>query len=135
MALKATVAQAAIEVPGLDKFRRVLKATDRGSTREVQTALRTASKLVAAEAASTAPRGATGQLAESYRGTSVGTRGIVRNRQFYSRFIEFGFHPGGSSTFVPGVYPIERAVERRADRIVDLLSDGLDHAARSAGWS
>lgn len=123
-----------IEVKGLKDLRRDLRKVDKEAVKEVRVVIRDAARIVASEAAALAPRGRSGKLAASYRGTTSGTKGIVRNRQVYSRFIEFGFHPGGGRTFVPGKEPIGRALENRRDDVIEALGDGIDKAARSSGW-
>lgn len=128
------MANVAVQADGLKDFRRDLRKFDKEIGKEFQRDLRAISQRVAREAAMLAPRGATGALQAGYRGSAVGTKGVVRNRVFYSRFIEFGFHPRGGETFVEGRNIIGRAVERNEDRIVDELGDAVEKAATNAGW-
>lgn len=122
-----------VEVEGLREFRRDLRRADKVVGKEFQRALRTVSVTVAAEAAALAPR-VTGTLAGSYRGAAVGSRGIIRSKVFYARFIEFGFHPGGGDTFIEGTHPIGRAIAHQEDRIIDGIGDAVDRAATQMGW-
>ena len=129
MASEPTVA-----VVGLRDFRGDLKHLRPDIQKELQGELKTIAQDVAQKAAASAPR-RTGTMATSYRGAaSTGLRAVVRNRQFYSRFIEFGFHPRGSSTMVAGRNVIGRILERDEDRIVDEVGDALERAAEKAGW-
>lgn len=124
----------AIQVKGLKELRRDLRRTDKEAVKEVRQTIRDAARIVAEEAGRLAPRGPTGKLAESYRGTASGTLGIVRSRLVQARFIEFGFHPRGGSTFVPGREVIGRAIERSEGEVIEALGDGIDRAASRAGW-
>jgi hypothetical protein len=123
-----------IRVQNLNQFRRDVKRADRTVAKELQAELGEVAKDVAREATSIAPRGQTGALAGGYRGVALGGKGVVRNRVFYSRFIEFGFRPGGGSRFVEGQHPIGRAIERREDQIVEDLGDAIENAALKLGW-
>lgn len=124
----------AIEVQGLKDLRRDLRKVDKEAVKELRITIRDASRIVAKEASTLAPS-RTGALAGAYRGTTSGTKGIVRNRLLYSRFIEFGFHPGGGSRLVPGQEPIGRALENREQDVIEALGDGIDKAAKRSGWS
>jgi hypothetical protein len=123
----------AVYVQDLGKFRSALKRADKTIAKELQSELRDVSRKVAAEASALAPR-RTGKMADAYRGVAVGNKGLVRNPVFYSRFIEFGFHPRGGSTEVPGQNPIGRAIEHQEDRIVDGVGDAVEKAAVRMGW-
>lgn len=122
-----------IQATDLNRFRREVRAADKTVAKELQAELRQVAKDVATEAASLAPR-QTGTMAAAYRGTAVGAKAVVRNRVFYSRFIEFGFKPGGRDTVVPGQNPIGRAIEQQEDKIVDGLGDAIENASRKLGW-
>lgn len=122
-----------VHVEGLQAFRRDVRRMDKEVGKELQRDLREIAQKVAQEAAGNAPRG-TGTLAGSYRGTARGTKGIVRSSVFYSRFIEFGFHPRGGETFVEGRNPIGAAVESQESQIVEELGDAIDRAASRLGW-
>jgi hypothetical protein len=115
------------------KFRREIRKADKTVAGELQADLKDIAQGVAREASGLADR-KSGKMAAGYRGAAAGAKGVVRNRVFYSRFIEFGFHPGGSDTFVPGRNPIGQAIERREDDIVDSLGDAVERAARRMGW-
>ena len=123
----------AVQVEGLREFRRDVRRMDGEVGKELQRSLRSTAQSVARQAAAQAPR-VTGTLATGYRGTARGTRGIVRNSVLYSRFIEVGFHPAGSRTFVQGRNVIGGALEARQDQIVEELGDAVDRAARRLGW-
>ena len=80
------------------------------------------------------PRGAPGRLADSYRSVARGPDAVVRNRVLYSRFIEFGFRPGGGDTFVAGRNPIGRALERQEEAVMEALAKGIDRVAARHGF-
>jgi hypothetical protein len=123
----------AVEAKGLNKFRSDLRRADKAVAKELQAELKGIAATVAAEAGGAAPS-RSGTMAAAYRGVAVGSKAVVRNRILYSRFIEFGFHPGGGSTFVPGRNLIGQAIERQEDRIVDELGDAIERAATKVGW-
>jgi hypothetical protein len=123
----------AVRSEGFREFRRDVRRADKEVGRELQKDLREVAQGVAREAATLAPRD-TGKTAAGYRGSARGTSGVVRNAQLPARFIEFGFHPRGGSTFVEGRNPIGTAVERREDAIVEGLGDAVDRAVTALGW-
>lgn len=119
-----------VQANDLAKFRREVRRHDREIGLQFQRDLRGVAQRVAAEAAGLA----TGRVAQGYRGTARGTRGIVRNTFLPARFLEFGFHPGGGDTFVEGRNYVGRVLERREDMIVDELGDAVERAAQRMGW-
>lgn len=123
----------AVSVQGLAEFRRDLRRAAPVVAKELQADLRKVAQGVALEASLLAPQ-RTGTMAAAYRGAAVGAKGLVRNPVFYSRFIEFGFHPGGKQTFVPGQNPIGQAIEHQEDRIVEGIGDAIEKAATQVGW-
>lgn len=124
------MARRPIEVQGLAQLRRDLRKVDKESVLEVRRTIREGARIVASEAASLS----TGRVAAGFRGTTSGTRGVVRNPFLPARFLEYGFHPRGGSTFVEPRSYVGRAIERREGDVINALGDGLDRAARSAGW-
>lgn len=119
-----------VKAVGLAEFRRDVRRADKEVGKELQADLRSIAQQVARGAAVLAP----GRIAESYRGTARGTRGIVRSSFLPSRFLEFGFHPGGGETFVEGRNFIGRALEAQEDRIVDAIGDAVEKTATKLGW-
>ena len=124
-----------VYVKGLAEFRRDLRRTDREALKEVQAGTRKAAKLVAEAAARLAPR-RTGRLAESYRGTTSGNRGIVYSNLVYAPIVEFGgtISPRGVDIKFRRQEPVARALALNTERIVDSIGDGIDRAASRTGW-
>ncbi len=120
----------AVRVDDLAEFRRDLRRADNAVAKEFQADLRSIAQQVTAGAAVLAP----GRVAESYRGTARGARGVVRSGFLPSRFLEFGFHPRGGETFVEGRNFVGRALEAQEDRIVDALGDAVERASTRVGW-
>jgi len=122
-----------VGVDDLKRFRREIRGADKAIDKELQADFKDVAEDVAREASFLVTR-KSGKAAAAYRGTANGSKALVRNRVFYSRFIEFDFHPGGGSTVVPGQAPIGRAVERQENAIVDSVGDAIEAAAQKLGW-
>jgi hypothetical protein len=122
-----------VDTSGVTSLRRALRAMPADMRTEVRGVVKNSAQLVAEQASQMAPR-ATGTLAGSYRGAQRAGAGIVRSRVYYARFVEFGFHPRGGDTFVPGQDIVGRALESEADAVVEALGEGIDAVARAYGF-
>ena len=126
-------ARPAVSVKGLDEFRRDLRRQSKETARELQKELRAAARIVAAEA--DVVRGS--RRSFSYKGGARGVRAYVGARgpkDYVARFIEFGFHPGGGTTFVEGRNIVGQAIERKEDEVVERIGDAVERAATHVGW-
>lgn len=127
---------ATVRIEGLGAFRRDIKRLNPVAERELRDDLAAVAGRVAAAADSRVNhRGA--QPSWSYRGTATGLRASVRStgrKGFVARFYEFGFHPGGSGTFVAGRHPVGSVLEQREEQIVEQLGDAIERAALKTGW-
>lgn len=125
-----------VEVQGLKALRASLRAVDRGALREVQKVTKAAAQIVAAEAGRNAPRGRTGNLAASLRGTTQGTAGIVRSPLPYAKVHEWGgtIRPRGVPITIKRSAYVSRALDSKAEQVGKALADGFDRLARTNGW-
>jgi hypothetical protein len=125
---------ATIHIAGLAAFRRDLKKISPLAEQVLRGELEEIAADIAAEAESRV-----GAVSFSYQGrATAGARASVRStgrKGFVARFIEFGFHPGGGQTYVPGRNEVGRVLEREHDRIVEEIGDAIMDAALATGWS
>lgn len=125
--------EATVRVEGLPALRRALKEVEPQVTQELRGELKQIADRVAREAAGRATASSFG-----YRGAATaGLRASVQStgpKGFVARFLEFGFHPGGGSTFVQGRNFVGGTLEQMEERIVDEVGDAIDRAAGDAGW-
>src|SRR5437868_4119131 len=124
-----------VSAKGLAELRRDLRATDRDALKEIQKTLKEAAGIAAAAASGLAPI-RTGALSRSYRPFTRGNVAGVGSTLPYAPVIEFGgtIRPKGSPITIRPYEPVQRAVERQRDAIVDHLADGIEAAARRHGW-
>lgn len=108
---------------------------DRGALDNVRETLKDAAGIAAETARLLAP-GRTGALAESYRAFTRGNVAGVRSPLPYAGVIEYGgtISPRGVPILIQRQAPITRAIERERDAIVERLGDGIEEAARRAGF-
>lgn len=129
------MAEARVQTQGLAQLRRDLKRLDPLIDRELRDAIREAADKVAVTAGARAPRDS-GALAHSIRPFVSGAKASVGSTLPYAGVVEFGgvIRPRGVPiTFRPAGM-VGRAVEDHADQIVEDIGDGIDRAARRAGW-
>lgn len=124
-----------IEVENGREFRRALREVDREADKELGAAIREQTKQVAAGAGRRAPR-RTGALAASYRGSASGLRGVVFSRLPYAPVHEYGgtISPRGTPIAIRASAPVTREVEARQEKIIDAVGDGIERAAKRAGF-
>ena len=123
---------ATVQVDGLRELHRAFKKSGTGIEREMKSGLRDVAEDIAREARQRMPA-----RSFSYKGYGTGAKAIVRStgpKAFVGRFIETGFHPRGSGTFVEGRYVVGGVIEDRQERIVEGVADVVDKTTRSAGW-
>jgi hypothetical protein len=124
-----------VKTEGLAELRRDLKRLDPLIDRELRDAIRDAADKVAVTAGALAPRDS-GALAHSIRPYVAGAKASVGSTLPYAGVLEFGgtIRPRGVPiTFQPAGM-VGRAVEDHADQIVEDIGDGIERAARRAGW-
>jgi hypothetical protein len=105
-----------VEIDGIKQLDRDLKRLHPAVQRELKGDLKDIAQGVAREAASRS-----GAHSFSYRGAATGRSASVRStgqHGFVARFLEFGFHPRGGSTFVD--------LDTYYDQGVDLYLEGVD---------
>jgi phage gpG-like protein len=129
------MADVTVDAKGVREFRRALRKLDRDSDRQLQRDLRQGGRPILEEARARAPR-LTGELARSLR-LSVTQRGIsVFSSLPQAPVIHWGgtIRPRGVAITFPRTEFITRAVEDHADALIDDIGDGIEAAARRAGW-
>ena len=129
------MADVRVQTQGLAELRRDLKKLDPLIDRELRDAIREAADKVAVTAGALAPRDS-GALAHSIRPYVAGAKASVGSTLPYAGWIEFGgtIRPRGVPITREGTGMVGRAVEDHADQIVEDIGDGIDQAARRAGW-
>jgi hypothetical protein len=127
------VAKPTVGVEGLSAFRRDLKRLEPLANQQLRKDLKDIADRVAVRA-----QARMGAESFGYQGVATpGLRATVRStgrNAFVARFIDFGFHPRGSSTFVPGRNIVGGVLEQQEERIVDDVGDAIERAAVRAGW-
>jgi phage gpG-like protein len=126
----------AVKVNGLAELRRDLRRLQPALATQLSRVLKEAASIVAADAASLAPR-KTGALAASYRPYASGNRAGVRSRLPYAAVHEYGgtISPRGADILIARSEPVSRAVARNTDAIMRELEDGFEVAAARTGWT
>ena len=130
----------AVHVEGLQQLRRALRQIGRDEAMDAQRVIREAATIVAEEAGRLAPRGTQPlgnrrpqkRLADAYVGTTSGARGIVRNPLPHASLFEY--RKSGTPAQMAKTRPVERAIEAKADDVLDRLAHGFDVIARIHGF-
>jgi HK97 gp10 family phage protein len=138
-----------VEVEGLrDLMRDLRKLGDKDAAREVRGALKKAAAPIAADAARRAPRSDRDRrnwkykkhLADTIRPAVQGNKVFIRSPAPHGKTVHWGGrHPADTHNrekwvVVRGRPFISDAVEAHADRLVDMIGDGLEDAAVKNGW-
>lgn len=126
------VIEATVQIDGLKELHRAFKRSETGVEKDMKSGLKDVAQGIAQEAKQRMPA-----RSFSYAGSATGTRAVVRStggKAFVGRFIETGFHPRGSSTFVEGRNIVGGVIEDRREQIVDGVADVVDQTTRKAGW-
>lgn len=130
-----------VHVEGLQTLRRSLRATDKAALKEVQKVTRDAARIVAAQAGRNAPRGTRPippsrkprvRLADSFKGTTSGAKGIVRSPLPHAPIVEY--RRSGTAAQMRNIRPVGRAIEAKQDVVLQSLARGFDDVARRNGW-
>ena len=124
-----------VRTKGLAELRRDLKRLDPLIDRELRDAIKEAADKVAVTAGALAPRDS-GALAHSIRPYVSGARASIGSTLPYAGVVHWGgtIRPRGVPITFPRTEFISRAVDDHTDQIVEDIADGVDRAARSAGW-
>jgi phage gpG-like protein len=127
--------EAQIRTENLAQLRRDLKRLDPLIDRELRDSIKEAADKVAVTAGALAPRDS-GALQQSIRPFVSGAKASVGSTLPYAGWLEFGgtIRPRGVPITIRGSGFVGRAVEDHADQIVEDIGDGIDRAARRAGW-
>lgn len=127
--------EARVQTENLAQLRRDLKRLDPLIDRELRDAIKDAADKVAVTAGARAPRDS-GALAHSIRPFVSGAKASVGSTLPYAGWIEHGgtIRPRGVPITIRGAGMVSKAVEDHADQIVDDIGDGIEQAARRAGW-
>lgn len=123
---------ATVQVDGLKELHRAFKRSGTGIEKDMKSGLKDVAEDIAQEARSRFPASSF-----SYKGYGANAKAIVRttgSKAFVGRFIETGFHPRGSGTFVEGRYVVGGVIEDRQNQIVEGVADVVDKTTRDAGW-
>jgi phage gpG-like protein len=129
------VADSAVRVEGLREFQRALKNVSPELNKGLRVDIKTIAANVAAEARSHAVH-RTGRYAASIRPYVSGTRAQIGSRLPQAGVLHWGgtIRPRGVAITFPARPVVSEAVDRQADKIVDLIGDAFDQAAHRAGW-
>lgn len=129
------MADAAVHTQGLRELRRDLKRLDPLIDRELRDAIRDAADKVAVTAGALAPRDS-GALAHSIRPFVSGPKASIGSALPYAGVVHWGgtISPRGVPITFPRTEFISRAVDDHTDALVEEVADGIDRAARKAGW-
>lgn len=124
-----------VRVDGLREFRRDLRKVDREVDKELRGEIKDAANTVLEEARATAPI-RTGALARSLKVSVTGRGASIYSALPYAPVVHWGgvIEPRGVPIRFPRTEFITRAVERGADRLVEDIGDGVERAAKRAGW-
>lgn len=127
-----------VRVKGLKELRRDLKQIDKGLTKEVTKAQKSAAGPAARRASQLAPRGDTAKpnLADSVRPFASGTRAGIRINQPYAGVQNFGgsIRPRGTPITIRATGFATKAVEESMDDFIDDLGDNIDALAVRHGF-
>ena len=123
----------AIRVDGLAELRRSLRAIDRDAAKQVQAVTKRAAEVVATDAGHRQTRGTRPlgkravpqRLADSYRASTSGARGLIRSPLAHAPVEEY--RRGGP-------HALNKALDAKQDEIEQLLEDGFDDLMRRNGW-
>jgi hypothetical protein len=124
-----------VSTDGLRDFRRDLRRLEPEVDKELRKELRQAVAIVAARAASLAPR-QSGTLARSYRPFVTQRSAGIRSSLPYAPVVEYGgeISPRGTPIRFARRLPVTTAAEQYADRLVDEFGDAVERAADRTGW-
>ncbi len=129
------MADVRVHTQGLAELRRDLKRLDPLIDKELRESIRDAAGKVAVTAGALAPRDS-GELAHSIRSYVSGTRASIGSTLEYAGVVHWGgtIDPRGVDIEFPRTAFITRAVTDHIDEIVEDIGDGVEQAARRAGW-
>lgn len=124
-----------VTVAGLRELRRDLRRLEPEVDKELRLRIKAAAGKVAVEAAALAPR-RTGALARSIRPYVSGARASIASTLPYAPVVHWGgtIRPRGVPITFKRTEFISRAAARQADQLADEIGDGIEAAARRAGW-
>lgn len=137
------VANAAVGVEGLSSLRRDLRLIDSGLNRELSQGMKQAAGPVLDRARELTPV-RTGQLQQSLRLSSAGTRVSVTSRLPYANVQHWGGttgrghlpgHGGSGSVRIKGSRFAVRAVDEKHDEFVNELARSMDAFFGRHGWA
>lgn len=130
----------AVGVPDLYKLRSALRKINRDEIRNVQKLTKDAAGIVATQASKNAPhgtrplsdnKGRTMRLAEGYKASTSGARGVVRNRLPHAAIYEY--RKSGTPGQMRKTRPVDRALEMKQNEVADRLQRGWDDVCRRNG--
>lgn len=130
-----------VTVPGLAQFRRDLRAISADLPKEFRKDLVEAGQIVVEASRGLTPR-RSGRLAAATRATTSGDKLIIRNPLPYANVIHWGGTtgpghqrgPGKGAVRVKGSYFGSRAIDEKADLVLDRIGEGIVNLAGRHGW-
>jgi hypothetical protein len=127
--------KAAVDARGVREFRRELKRFDPELEKELKGEFRDAAARAAAEAGGLV-NSRSGALARSYRPFVTARATGIRSSLPYAGVYEYGgtITPRGVPILFARSEPVTRAVERKADAVLQEAGNAVERAARKAGW-
>ena len=129
------MADPVVRTRGLAELRRDLRRLEPAVDKELRDSIREAADKVAVTAGALAPR-RSGALAHSIRPYVSGARASIGSTLPYAGLVHWGgvIRPRGVPIRFPRTEFISRAVDDHTEQIVEDIADGVDRAARRAGW-
>jgi phage gpG-like protein len=126
---------ARVRTQGLAELRRDMRRLEPLVDRELRESIKEAAGKVAVTAGALAPRDS-GALAHSIRPFVSGARASIGSTLPYAGVVHWGgeIRPRGVPIRFERTEFISRAVDDHADELVEDIADGVDRAARRAGW-
>lgn len=125
-----------IHIEGLKELQRDLRKMEPDARKELRQELRKGAGTVARAAGPYAPVGATGKLSESYKPGATNRGAYVRSRLPYAGVHEYGgtIRPKGAPITIRASEPIRKAIDAKANQVVDEIADGIMRVAKRHGW-
>ncbi|MDQ3934168.1 MAG: hypothetical protein M3340_06005 [Actinomycetota bacterium] len=131
------------QIAGLRDLRRDLKAIVPAALKELREVNKSAAEIVAAAARRDATKGKTGRYSAGFRAASAGDKAVVRNPVVYANVRHWGGstgrgfikgHPWSGSVKVEGDFALEENAVALAERVLEMIADGVDEVLVRHGF-
>lgn len=124
-----------IKIAGLKELQRDLRRMQPAAAKDMRSELRQGALTVARAAGPYTPV-KSGKLAASYKPGATNRGAFVRSRLPYAGIHEYGgtISPKGATITIRESAPIRKAIDAKADSIVNDIADGIQRVAKRHGW-